>query len=226
MAADGWAVAVLDRDDVGATAVATEIARAGGTALGITVELTDERAVSAAAREIGQALPPVAALVNNAGITDPGSFGSTSLHRWREVFAVNVESQFLVTQAFLPGMVQRGVGRVVSVSSAAGQRGGGYFGGVHYSASKAAVLGMIKALAREYAGSGVTFNSVAPGAIATDITAGAMSDARRREIEAVTPARRLGDAEEVAAVIGFLCSDDAAFITGATYDINGGSHIH
>jgi 2-hydroxycyclohexanecarboxyl-CoA dehydrogenase len=192
----------------------------------VAADLTDPAAVAAAARLVGRDLPEVHAVINNAGITDPGRFEETSLDRWRQVFSINVDSQFLVTQAFLPGMVERGSGRVVAVASAAGQRGGGYFGGVHYSASKAAVLGMVKALAREYAGTGVTFNAVAPGAIATDITAGALSDERRRAIEAATPVGRLGTAAEVAAVIAFLCSDEAAFVTGATYDVNGGSHIH
>ncbi|WP_219996125.1 SDR family NAD(P)-dependent oxidoreductase [Nocardioides humi] len=226
MAEQGWAVAVVDRDAEGVDAVVAALAARGAAVLPVVADLTDPEAVRAAVDVVGDRLPPVQALVNNAGITDPTPFADTSVERWRRVFAVNVESQFHTTQAFLPGMVAQGCGRVVTVSSAAGQRGGGYFGGVHYSASKAAVLGMIKALAREYAGTGVTFNAVAPGSIATDITAGALTDERREAIIAATPVRRIGEAAEVAAVIAFLCSSEAAFVTGATYDVNGGSHIH
>ncbi len=226
MAEQGWAIAVVDRDRAGAIEAARAIHARGGTALPVVADLTDEASVSAAERAIRHELPPVGAVINNAGVTDPTRFSSTTLAAWKELFAANVESQFLVTRAFLPGLVDRGTGRVVAVASAAGQRGGGYFGGVHYSASKAALLGMMKSLAREYAGTGVTFNSVSPGAIDTDITAGAMSKQRRIEIEAATPIGRLGRSNEVAAVIAFLCCDEAAFITGATYDVNGGTHIH
>jgi len=226
LAQRGWGIAVLDIDRPGVSRTVAAIEASGGTAHAVPVDLTDAGSVEDAVLRISADLPPVGAVVNNAGITSPTAFLETTLDEWERIFAVNVRSQFLLTRALLPGMIARRFGRVVSVSSAAGQRGGGYFGGAQYSASKAAVLGLVRALAREFSGHGITFNSVAPGAIDTDITAGAMTAERLAAIKAATPVGRLGTAHEVASLIAFLCSDDAAFITGATYDVNGGSHIH
>jgi 2-hydroxycyclohexanecarboxyl-CoA dehydrogenase len=226
MARQGWSLALLDVDAAGVENAAGELRATGAQARAFPVDLTDEAAVDATAAALTAEMPSVAAVVNNAGISTARPFLEISSGEWENVFDVNVKAQFLLTRALLPGMLERRHGRVVVISSAAGQRGGGYFGGVHYSASKAALLGFTKALAREHSAAGVTFNAVAPGAIDTDITAGHLTDDRRRTIESATPVGRLGKAEEVASLVAFLCHDDSGFITGATYDINGGSHIH
>jgi 2-hydroxycyclohexanecarboxyl-CoA dehydrogenase len=149
----------------------------------------------------------------------------TSLEEWEEVFAVNSRGTFLATKAVLPAMLERGYGRIVNVSSVSGIRGGGIFGGTHYSASKAAVLGFTRAVAREFAGQGVTCNAVAPGLIETDLATPYMTDERRAEVIAGIPVGRIGVPDDVAGVIAFLCSPESGYVTGEVVDINGGSHI-
>jgi 2-hydroxycyclohexanecarboxyl-CoA dehydrogenase len=171
-------------------------------------------------------LPPVAALVNNAGITAPTRFLDIDVDEWDRIFDVNVRGTYLVTRRVVPGLLDRGHGRIVNLSSVSALRGGGLFGGSHYAAAKAAVLGLTRALARELGPAGVTANAIAPGLIGTDITAGKLSPERRAEIVADVPVRREGTVREVASLIAYLCSDDAGYVNGATLDINGGAHIH
>jgi 2-hydroxycyclohexanecarboxyl-CoA dehydrogenase len=123
-------------------------------------------------------------------------------------------------------MVERGFGRIVFVSSVSAERGGGVFGGVAYSAAKAALLGFARALARELGPTGVTVNSVAPGLIDTDITGGALLGEREARVVAAIPVGRKGSVTDVADLVAFLCREESGYITGATYDVNGGSHIH
>lgn len=226
LAADGFAVAVLDIDGAAAQDTAAEVAeRQGVDTLGLACDVTDTSAVDAAVGTVEDGLPPVAALVNNAGITSPTRFLDIELEEWRRLFAVNVEGVYLVTRRVLRGMAQRRYGRIVNLSSVSAQRGGGVFGGSHYSATKGAVLGLTRAVAREMAAQGVTCNAVAPGLIDTDITGGQLSEEALAAVVASVPVGRLGAVGDVAATIRFLCSPESAYITGATIDINGGSHI-
>src|SRR5919199_4910979 len=123
-------------------------------------------------------------------------------------------------------MAERGFGRVVFLSSVSAERGGGVFGGVAYSAAKAAELGFARALAREVGPHGLTVNSVAPGLIDTDITGGALEGERKAQLIAGVPVGRNGNVHDVADLIAFLCREESGYITGATYDVNGGSPIH
>jgi 2-hydroxycyclohexanecarboxyl-CoA dehydrogenase len=123
-------------------------------------------------------------------------------------------------------MADRGFGRVVFLSSVSAERGGGVFGGVAYSAAKAAQLGFARALAREVGPDGITVNSVAPGLIDTDITGGALEGDTKTQLVAGIPVGRNGRVGDVADLITFLCREQTGYITGATYDVNGGSHIH
>lgn len=227
LAADGFAVAVLDLDGPAAKEAAEAIAAdAAASTLGIACDVTSSDAVDAAVAQVEEQLPPVAALVNNAGITSPTRFLDISAEEWDRIFEVNVRGTVLVMQRVLPGMIERGYGRVVNLSSVSAQRGGGVFGGSHYSAAKAAVLGLTRAVAREVGDKGVTLNSVAPGLIDTDITGGKLTAEIKSQQVSGIPAARAGTTDDVAATIAFLCSEGAAYITGATIDINGGSHIH
>jgi 2-hydroxycyclohexanecarboxyl-CoA dehydrogenase len=227
LAQAGWQIAVLDVDASGAERTAEEIAgEYGRTALGLPADIADEAAVDTAIARVESSLPPVGALVNNAGITSPIPFLQADPAEWGRIFDVNVTGTYLVTRRVVPGMVERGFGRVVNVSSVSAQRGGGLFGGVAYSAAKAALLGFTKALARELGAAGVTVNAVAPSLIDTDITAGRLSEERKARLIEDVPAGRIGTVADVAAVIGFLCGDDASYVTGAVYDVNGGSHLH
>ena len=227
LAAEGWALAILDIDGDAAAAAAAEIgARHGVEARGHRCDVTSEHDVEAAFAAVETALPPVGALVNNAGITSPTRFAEVSVGEWERVMRVNVHGSFLATRRAMPGMVERGFGRVVMLSSVSAERGGGVFGGVAYSAAKAALLGFARALAREVGPHGVTVNAVAPGLIDTDITAGKLDPERKARLVAEIPMQRSGTTDDVADVIAFLCRPSTSFVTGATWDINGGSHIH
>jgi len=227
LAAAGWNVAVLDLDEAGAKDAATEIAeRHGVQAVGVGCDVTDESSVENALAALDGAVPPVGALVNNAGITSPTRFLEVTGEEWDRLFAVNVRGAYNITRRVAPGMAERGFGRIVFLSSVSALRGGGIFGGVAYSAAKAAQLGFARALARELGPQGITANSVAPGLIGTDITGGALEGERKTELLAGTPVGRIGNVNDVADLITYLCREESGYITGVTYDVNGGSHIH
>ncbi len=227
LAAAGWAIAVLDLDEASAKDTAHEVAEYHGVrAVGVGCDVTDETSVEAALAALDGAVPSVGALVNNAGITSPTRFLDVTGAEWDRIFAVNVRGAYNVTRRVAPGLAEQGFGRIVFLSSVSAERGGGVFGGVAYSAAKAAQLGFARALARELGPHGVTVNSVAPGLIGTDITGGALEGERRTELLAGTPVGRVGAVADVADLITYLCRPESGYITGVTYDVNGGSHIH
>jgi 2-hydroxycyclohexanecarboxyl-CoA dehydrogenase len=227
LAAAGWHIAVLDLDETSAKEAAHEIAdRHGVQAAGVGCDVTDETSVDHALAVLDGTLPPVGALVNNAGITSPTPFLEVGGAEWDRVFAVNVRGAYNITRRVAPGMAGRGFGRIVFLSSVSAERGGGVFGGVAYSAAKAAQLGFTRALARELGPAGVTVNAVAPGLIDTDITGGALEGERKAALLAGIPVGRNGKVGDVADLITYLCREETGYITGATYDVNGGSHIH
>ncbi|MFN3005868.1 SDR family NAD(P)-dependent oxidoreductase [Mycolicibacterium wolinskyi] len=230
-AKEGWAVVILDLDGEKSAKVAAEIGNQYAVpAFGHAVDVTSEESVTAAhaavAAEIASGnLPTVGALANIAGITSPVGFLDTTLELWNKVMAVNATGTYLVTKAFLPDMIEAGWGRIVNMSSVSAQRGGGVFGKVPYSSAKAAILGFTKSLAREIADTGVTVNAVTPGAVDTNIRVGS-TDEQEAKLAADIPVGRTATTDEVAAVITFLSSQDASYLTGTTVDINGGSHMH
>jgi NAD(P)-dependent dehydrogenase (short-subunit alcohol dehydrogenase family) len=227
LAAAGWNIAVLDLDEAAAKDAADEVAeRHGVQAVGIGCDVTDEASVEDALAALDGAVPPVGALVNNAGITSPTRFLEVTGEEWDRIFAVNVRGAYNITRRVAPGMAERGFGRIVFLSSVSAERGGGVFGGVAYSAAKAAQLGFARALARELGPAGLTVNSVAPGLIGTDITGGALEGERKAQLLAGTPVGRVGTVADVADLITYLCREESGYITCATYDVNGGSHIH
>ena len=227
LASAGWNIAVLDLDEVGAKGVAEAIAIEHGVrALGLGCDVTDEASVAAALDTVTANAQPVGALVNNAGITSPTPFLEVDGPEWDRIFAVNVRGASNITRALAPGMAEPGFGRIVFLSSVSAQRGGGVFGGVAYSAAKAAQLGFARALARELGPHGVTVNSVAPGLIDTDITGGLLEGERKAALLAGIPVGRNGRTTDVADLITYLCRTESSYITGATYDVNGGSHMH
>lgn len=169
-------------------------------------------------KEIG----PIDILVNNAGITRDATFRKMSHDQWDAVIASNLDSVFNVTRPVIQGMTDRGFGRVINISSINGQKG--QFGQVNYSAAKAGMHGFTMALAQEVARKGVTVNTLSPGYIATDMVMAVSEDIRNKIIAGI-PAGRLGKPEEVAYVVEFLASDEAAFITGADLSVNGGQYM-
>ena len=145
---------------------------------------------------------------------------------WRRILDVNLTGVLHLSQALIPHMRARRSGSIACMSSVSAQRGGGIFGGPHYSAAKAGVLGLAKAMARELGPDGIRVNCVTPGLIQTDITGGKLTDEMRKDILKGIPLNRLGNAEDVAGAYLFLASDLSAYITGAVIDVNGGMLIH
>lgn len=226
LAAEGWSLLLIDRDAAATEAVAFDIATAHRVrAVGVGADIADRDAVESAVARADAELPQLVALVNNAGVSSPVPFLEVSEEEWRRVIEVNLNGTFHVTQAAARIMVRHSLGRIVNVSSASAQRGGGVYGRAAYSASKAALLGLARTLARELGPRGITANSVSPGSIDTDIMGGRLSDERKEFLLKELPVGRVGTPDDVAAVVAFLVGEDAGYITGATYDVNGGSHI-
>ena len=178
-----------------------------------------ERAVARAERELG----PLNILVNCAGITRDASLRKLDKSGWDAVLSTNLDSVFNMTKHVIDGMTQRGFGRIVNISSLNGVKG--QFGQTNYSAAKAGMHGFTMALAQEVARRGVTVNTVSPGYMDTKMVETVPREILEKIVEEI-PVGRLGDTREIAALVGFLCSDEAGFITGANYSINGGHHMH
>lgn len=226
-AEEGWAVAILDLDGPGAEQAAAEIAEATGQpTIGVACNVADQQSVSEAAQTINadSNLPPVGALAAIAGIASPVSFMDVDLELWHRVIDVNLTGTFLTCQAFLPAMLENGYGRIVTMSSVSAQQGGGVFSKTPYSAAKAGILGLTRSLAREVAEAGITVNSIAPGAVETDIRVGS-TDSDEEKLTASIPMKRQATTRDIASLILWLCSEDASYITGTTQAINGGSYI-
>src|SRR6266581_1906105 len=165
-------------------------------------------------------------LVNVAGLTRPTQFLDIFEEEYDLVLDVNLKGTFLTTQAAVPAILQRGGGAIVSLSSVSGERGGGVFGTSAYSAAKAGIMGLTKALARELTPRGIRVNCVAPSMVDTDITGGLLTLERKAELAKGTLVGRLATVEDVANCILFLASDESSYLTGVTLDINGGMHMH
>ena len=222
-AAQGARVAILDRDAGQAEAAARDI---GPGPIGLACDVTDRAACRAAADIVAARLGPIDVLVNNAGITQALRIMEIGPEHYDAVTDVNLRGTLYMSQAVIPGMRAGGSGAIVCLSSVSAQRGGGIFGGPHYSAAKAGVLGLAKAMARELGPDGVRVNCVTPGLIQTDITGDTLTPALKAEIVRGIPLGRLGVADDVANACLFLASDLSAYITGAVIDVNGGMLIH
>lgn len=185
-------------------------------------DVTDYEQCGAMVKKIEAEIGQIDVLINNAGITRDAMFRKMDKGQWDAVLATNLDSVFNVTHHILPLMAERGFGRVINISSVNGVKG--QFGQANYSAAKAGILGITKALAQEVAKKGVTVNAIAPGYIGTDMVM-AIKEEVRAQIVAQVPAGRLGKPEEIGDLCAFLASDKAGYITGATININGGLHM-
>jgi acetoacetyl-CoA reductase len=178
---------------------------------------------AAGLKQVEADLGPVDVLVNNAGITRDGFFQKMTFDQWRAVLATNLDSMFTMTRPVIDGMRARGFGRVITISSVNGQKG--QMGQTNYSAAKAGVIGFSKALAQENATKGITVNVIAPGYVATEMVQAVPEEVLKTKILPQIPIGRLGEAEEIAAAVVYLASDEAAWITGSTLSINGGQYM-
>jgi len=183
--------------------------------LGVAMDVTDDDAVEAAFGRVESELGPVELLVMNAGVFVIEPLEETSAESWRRSVDVNLTGAFLCARRALPGMRERGYGRLVAIGSSAGKTGGAKSVAA-YAASKAGVMALSKSIASEYAGAGITSNALAPALIDTEMIA-SMPDMR----EAV-PVGRLGTPDDVAGIVAFLCSEHAGYVTGEVVDVNGG----
>jgi len=223
MAAQGAKVVILDLARAEPAAAA---ARLGTGHLGLVADVTDKAACEAAAAEALKVYGRIDILVNNAGITQPVKTLDITGADYDRILDVSLRGTLYMSQAALPAMRLQRSGSVICISSVSAQRGGGIFGGPHYSAAKAGVLGLARAMAREFGVDGVRINCITPGLIETDITQGKLTDAKKAEIAETIPLARLGRADDVAGACVFLASDLAAYCTGITLDVNGGMLIH
>jgi NAD(P)-dependent dehydrogenase (short-subunit alcohol dehydrogenase family) len=218
----GARVAILDLD---AGQAADAAATLGPEHRGFACDVADKAACDAAAEAVQADLGPADILINNAGITQPVKLLDITPEDWDRILDVNLRGVLYLSQAFIPQMKRRG-GSIACTSSVSAQRGGGILGGPHYSAAKAGVLGLAKAMAREFGPDGIRVNCVTPGLIVTDINAGKIAPQKEAEIIASIPLERLGRPDDVAGCFLFLASDLSAYVTGAVIDVNGGMLIH
>jgi 3-oxoacyl-[acyl-carrier protein] reductase len=206
-------------DHDGAKATQAAVEGAGGEAFAVQADVADAESVDQAFTEIEGALGPVELLVNNAGITRDGLLMRMSDDHWAAVLQTNLTGAFHTIRRATPKMMRSRFGRIVNVSSVSGQTG--QAGQANYSAAKAGLVGLTRAVARELAPRAITCNVVAPGPIVTTMTDG-LPDDWRAWAEATVPLGRLGTPEEVGAVVAFLCSDPAGYVTGAIVPVDGG----
>lgn len=222
-AQNGARVAILDIDGKNAASAAAEL---GAGHIGVACDVTNKADCERAVADVLKAFGQIDILINNAGITQPVKVWDISPADWDRIQDVNLRGVLFLSQAVMPHMRGRKSGAIACMSSVSAQRGGGILGGAHYSAAKAGVLGLAKAMARELGPDGIRVNCVTPGLIQTDINAGKISDEKRKEIIDGIPLGRLGVPQDVANIYLFLASDLSAYTTGAVIDVNGGMLIH
>lgn len=219
-AADGYNVAVhYNKSEKEALALCEQIAAQGGRAVAVRADVADAAHVNAMTRRVIDVFGRIDVLVNNAGVAQTKLFTDLTANDWDTMFDVNVKGVFNCCQTVLPGMISRKAGCIVNVSSVWGMVGASCE--VHYSAAKAAVIGLTKALAKELGPSGIRVNCVAPGVIETRMIDG-LDGETRAALKDDTPLCRLGTAEDVAQTIRFLASENSSFMTGQVLSPNGG----
>jgi NAD(P)-dependent dehydrogenase (short-subunit alcohol dehydrogenase family) len=214
---------ILDLDEAQARDAAADLGQGN---LGLACDVTDKQACLNAAERVIDEFGRIDVLINNAGISQALKLMDIQPENYDAVLDVNLRGTLYMSQVVVPQMRKQRSGSIVCLSSVSAQRGGGIFGGPHYSAAKGGVLGLAKAMARELGPDNVRVNSITPGLIQTDITGDKLTDDLKAEIIKGIPLCRLGAADDVANACLFLASDLSAYITGAVIDVNGGMLIH
>ncbi len=218
----GMRVALAARNEAKLEEVATEIRAGGQEAFVVAIDFADAQSIASGCKKIADEFSRVDILVNNAGITKDGLAVRMKQPDWEAVLNTNLSGAFYTVQQVLPGMMRERWGRIVNIASVVGESGNP--GQTNYVASKAGLIGLTKALAKEVGSRNITVNAVSPGFIETDMTEGLPAALKQKMIDE-TPLKRMGSAQEIAAAVRFLVGDDAAFITGHVLDVNGGIYM-
>ncbi len=222
LARAGAMMALAARNESKLAEVKAEIEADGGRAESFALDVNNEDAIKATAKEIVTRLGAVHILVNNAGVTRDTLMLRMKTSDWDDVLDTNLKGAFLLTQALLQPMMKARWGRVINISSVNGEMGAP--GQANYSASKAGLIGLTKSMAREFASRGITVNAVAPGFIETDMTH-VLTEEQKQAMLSAVPLARAGSVQDVAAAVRFLASEGAGYITGHTLDVNGGLYM-
>ncbi|WP_432484623.1 SDR family NAD(P)-dependent oxidoreductase [Kineococcus esterisolvens] len=225
LAREGWSLALVDVRPDGVSEIADELS---GTTdvLGVPADITSPVEVRAVFDRVDDALPPVVGLVNLAGTACPTPLLELTVQEWNTSFAVNATGSLLMIQEAARRMAAVGVGRIVNTSSITALDGGGTFSKTAYAASKAAVLGLTKGAARELGPLGITANVLLPGPVDTDIMGGQLTEERKAGMAAGIPVGRVGQPDDIAAAVSFLLGEEAGYVNGASFQIDGGKLIH
>ena len=226
LAADGIAVALLDRDDAGVTRAAHALTGAGHAAVGHAVDVADRTELERVFSDVRQALGSITILVTSAGIESFDAVADITPEKWDRILAVNLTGTFTCMQLAVPDMTAEGWGRIVTISSSSAQSGAPHM--AHYVASKGGVIGLTKAFAREFASQGITVNTIPPTIVDTPMARKAAGVGNVPSIDvmgAMVPTGRAGTPEDIAATCAFLCSEEAGYITGQLIGVNGGMYI-
>jgi 3-oxoacyl-[acyl-carrier protein] reductase len=219
LARTGHTVVGTATSEGGAAAIGAALSDAGLSGCGRVLDVSDPGSVEAFVAAVSEEIGVPTILVNNAGITRDGLLMRMKDEDWDAIIDTNLSSVYRMSKACLKGMMKARTGRIVNITSVVGLTGNA--GQTNYAAAKAGIIGFTKSLAKEIGSRGITVNSVAPGFIDTDMTRD-LPDAHKSALLASIPLGRLGQSEEIAAAVAFLCSDDAAYITGETLHVNGG----
>lgn len=221
LAEDGAAVAIWDLNPEGAQQTVAMIESAGGRAIACVGDAADAKQIAKSAARTRSELGPVTILVNNAGITGFCSFGKLDEEAWDRMMRINLKGPFLCTHEVIDDMLAAGWGRIINISSSSAQTGAPAM--AHYAASKGGVIGFTKALAMEYAASGITVNNIPPGFVDTPMLRSSPLDIDAAA--AVAPMKRPGKPEDIAAACSYLASEAASYVTGQTLSVNGGRYL-
>jgi len=222
LAASGARVVVAARTIDRCEEVAAGIRSKGGQALAVAIDLSSKESIVQAVAQASKNFGHIHILVNNAGITKDGLAVRMKTEDWQSVIDTNLSGSFYASQAVMQGMMKERWGRIINITSVVGQMGNA--GQANYVAAKAGLIGLTKSLARELSSRNITVNAVAPGFIATDMTA-VLSDEFKQRMLTNIPLARFGASEDIAAAVAFLASEGASYITGHVLDVNGGLYM-